>query len=357
MKERYKLHNIVFYFMVMIFTAFIVIISLQMGFENDFPTHTAWAADVASGKAPPFLNLFHDLTAFFIKITGAGKIAQRVSAIMSTCILEFCFILAVHYWLNRKLPKNTTDGVKLFSLTVITFAITPFYIPFIFNYLSQRFFHTTPDFFPQITTWHNPTSFAVKPFFIISFFLIIECIASAEKAKKDQKTVRIIKWNVGYSQIIYISLALALLVSCWGKIAGFQVLAPAATVLLAIRFFLSKFSLKKLWGYLLIGITFIPSLIYFFFSLSNYFPGTDQESVSGIEFIGFSILLSNQIFAIILTNLWLLILPIYVTIICWDHVKKSIIFGLSWLTYFFSFVSNYMFRETGSRAADGNNSW
>jgi len=141
----------------------------------------------------------------------------------------------------------------------------------------------------------------------------------------------------------------------YGKLSGLAILAPATMVFAIFWWINSKFSIYRLRFSLIVAATFIPSLALFFFLMFyRYFPAGGESQV---VFNGGNQIFSSEAWAIILPTVWILLLPLFITLTRIKSIIHDKKFVLAWLTYFFAFIERNMFEETGHRASMGNNSW
>ena len=141
----------------------------------------------------------------------------------------------------------------------------------------------------------------------------------------------------------------------YGKISGLAVLAPATMAFAIIWWAKSSFSIPRLKFCLIVAATFAPALMLFIkLFFFRYFPagGASQAVFNGG--IG---LFSPESQTIWLKTVWILMLPLFITLTRSKSIIRNKGFVLAWLTYFFAFIERNMFEEIGPRSSHGNNSW
>lgn len=361
MKPRFKLHDIMFFCLSGLIAASAAGVEMKRP-GVDFWEHLRFVIEGMESKVFPE-NLFHFISRFFLTIFGysdwditGGKIPGReiiAAGMLSAVILEVIFAAAVCYWLYRTLPKNTPDRIRSFSLACTVLATGPFSIP-MFRRVTGSTLIDCITTTRAINTWHNPTSYGARPFMVVSFFLFLHCMSLVSVPKNENKKRRIFGIEIDSHLHSMLCLAGSLFIMTYGKISTLQVLAPAALIMLIIWWAADKFSLARFKSCALIGLTFLPAIGYFIFNLFNYFP---ENSDGGIEFVGLARFFSTQIITISINHFIWLLLPIFVTSVRWKKIKRSKMFCFGWIVWAVSFLTIYMFKETGPRALDGNSTW
>ena len=323
-------------------TAAIVAFSAVMMLQrSDFGPHIRTSITRAETGVGLFRNLFQDLVAFAINSFHADP---KLLAAFVTGFLELLFVAAVIFVLSKWLPQNRSKVMHVLSVCCVVFASAPYY------FVEGTFYRGISG----INTWHNPTSFAVKPFIVLSFFLIVVLIEHMSTAAANG-AIATDKASKKHILLLLIALTVALYLMTYGKISGLTVIAPATMVFVFCWWMKSKFSITRLRFSLLIAATFIPALILFFsLLLFRYFP---SGGASQAVFNGGANLLSSSGTTILLRTVWILMLPIFITLTRIKSILHNKGFVLAWLTYFFAFVVRNMFEETGPRSSHGNNSW
>ena len=342
-RDFLKPHHLVLYVFlgfVLVQYVFLAIKFREAYFRSDFGAHFRGAMDIFAGGKTPWLNLWQTLTAGFTFI-----FPPKLSAGLATAGLELGFVLAVHYWLRKKLPAQISDAARFFALVCVVFSAVPYYV------LESSLYTKSTG----LNTWHNPTSYAAKPFLVVSFFLFLRLFELSE-TKPDVRSVLVFGKKMDSFWVTGLLFAVSLYGMTFGKISSLQFFAPAALIFLAIEWVRSRFSWRKLGHLTYIGCMFIPALVLFACSFLVYFP---EESDSKLIFTGFQQFLSGNAWHIFLSTAWSLMLPIYITVCRFRTIKakSSKAFGFAWIAYGIAFLQKYMFAETGRRAMHGNTSW
>ncbi|MDR0853910.1 MAG: hypothetical protein LBN34_06030 [Clostridiales Family XIII bacterium] len=332
-KERYKIHNILLY---------LVLAAVCILVTNLATDVIAQANGAIDRGTITFRNLFGDMV---VVGTKAFHFSPKTVSAISIVILELTFVAISQYYFLKSV-KTSSDYVKFLSLACIVFAAGPY------NPVSGHIYSGVGG----INTWHNATSFAVKPFLVLSFFLFQKILDLSDKDKPD----RIID-KKGYKCDAFILsgilLAVSLYVMTCGKISGLTLIAPAAFVYLVYRWIRSKFSMVTFRRFLFIGCMFIPALCVFVVKLFHFFPLNADVGESQIVFVGLSRILSSEFPSILYKSCWPLMFPIYMFIVRYKSQIKNRGVGICWLMYASAFIQRFMFMEVGPRAGHGNSSW
>ena len=320
--------------------AVLAVLRLQ---RSDFGEHFNFALNKAERGDGAFLNLFHDvfnLVNSFADRTVDTELLALAAGVAG--FFELLLAIGVLFTLSKWLSKDKPKLLYLLSAACVLLSSAPF------------FFYTGTFYtgIGGINTWHNPTSFAVKPFIILSFFLIVTLFEYASSSDKGNRIVT----GVDSRKLVrlFICLAACLFFMTYGKISGLAILAPATMVFAVCWWAKSKFSISRFKFCLLIAAAFIPALVQFFKRYFVYFPA---ESESQTVFIGFDRLLSPEVGIILFRNAWILMLPIFIILIRRKQLVFKKGFFIAGMAYLAAFVQSYMFRELGPRQGDGNESW
>jgi len=290
-----------------------------------------------------FQNLFVDVTVLFLYIFNKGSTAVMAA----TLVLELGFVLALHYWLHKTMPKDSPRGMKLFILMAGTLGAN-------LTYFAQFKLYRSVG---GMNTWHNPTSYGVKPWVIVSFFLFVQMLEYAERDKASRGQIFLGKRRDGFwlSSVFF---ALALVMMAWGKISGLQGFVPAAVLYVFLWWASSRFSIARLRQCLTFALPFLPSVAYFAYRYFVYFPSdtAGQGAGSRTVFMGFDGVHWERIPIF----LWAMSFPIFVTLLRVKTLPKDKRLGISWLTYMFCFFERDMFvilGKSGKVNTDGNTGW
>ena len=308
--------------------------------HSDYKSHIKAAIRKIDGESSFFVNLYQYLVAFGIKFFQGEPVI--VAAVVNGT-LEVLYVAALSFILSKWLPSERPWYLRLLSICCVVFSSAPFFV-------FQGVFYRGIS---GINTWHNPTSYAIKPFIVMSFFLIVVLFDRASAAKEVEEVLpqKVFRKD---GVVLFLALMASLYMMTYGKISGLAVLAPATLVMAVFWWGKSKWSAKRLIFCLKVAAMFIPALILFSLHYSMYFPdGGEAKAV----YVGFSRLFSDETPMILLRTVWILMLPLFITLTRIRSIVRNKGFVLAWLVYIFAFFEHYMFQEIGPREGHGNTSW
>jgi len=321
----YKLSEPLFY-------AFFAVISAVMAFKArgifDFPAHNAEAA-VKLTDGFDLFNLYQNLTALAVNIYNADI---EIAAGVVVFIFQMFYISVIHYWVKRELNGIASEKIIVFIIATVSLSGA---IP---NLLKGSFIYGA-----GLNTWHNPTSYAVRPFAIMCFFLFVRIIRLSSRKKR---TITAFGFNRKFI-VNCLVFSICLFLSVYAKISWMQVFLPAAVIFTVIWWASSKFSAKRLLDCLVIGLCFIPAGLLCVYTYFCYFP---ERGGCGIQFglqknIPFLAMAAGIAFAL------------FVLVLRFRQLKHNYLYQMTWLAYLTSVFYRMFFIESGPRAQHGNLYW
>ncbi len=199
-----------------------------------------------------------------------------------------------------------------------------------------------PAYNPQIyygqgspTIWHNPTYNAVKPFALLSCFVLFKMMVTREA------DVRSCAW---YSILTVVCLFL--------KPSFFQIQAPAVFAYLVIDAILNR-DLRFVRA---IALSFVPALVYMALEMWVLFY-SDAGGGGGVSF-GFLEMYAMHSPKISISIALLLAFPVYATVVLWkDILQKKSPYSFFVILLMVGFCEYAFLIEGGERAQHGNFGW
>lgn len=321
---------------VVIYSAFIWLLTFIIVFmeasdlkpNTDYQSHMLLAKFIIHYLKTGLSYFIWHILVFLTFVTGA---AFSTLTIEGACALVTATVnMIIYLIIYRLLKKNEVRFPHLLSLLLCV--IMPVYLPF-FNsriYLGQG----------SPVTWHNPTNLMVKPFAIISYFMILSIL----KKIRDNEDV---------TKKEYISLSVMILLSVMAKPSFVQGIAPALAIYVSVCLIKNRFRDFKKYFYLL--LTFAPMIPLLLIQFITSFYSTDVRS-GGIGFgwfaagKGFSPSPYISLLLVIAFPLLYDILYFKATIKKPDHI-------LTWIYVITSWLQSAILYEKGDRIAEGNFTW
>lgn len=252
-------------------------------------------------------------------------VGLRWAAALSTASYA-CLGAAATGFIVWKIIGSRTLALAILTTIALLF-VSAIYIP---AYNSQPYYGQGSP-----TIWHNPTYIAVKPFALISCYLMYLMI---ERKAADAK--------------ICIAYAIFTLVCLVMKPSFFQVQAP--TVFL---FLLVELAWNRDWRFVIrIGLTFIPAFIYMAlqFWVMFYSPTGGGSGVIFAPLLVYSAVSPK----ISISLLLLLAFPLYATIVLWrDIFKRNSPYLFFLIMLAVGFIEFALLAEGGDRLSHGNFGW
>lgn len=318
----------------------IIIISSYLMFVRligDFGFHLASAGDLNKVGLRAYLSdhtypLWHMLVAGLIRLGVPGN----HSAALVTSICNGATFFLVDYYLIKRLGNELPETVLSFLAATLLF-VGPFYIPW-YNenlYLGQG----SPN------VWHNPTNLCVRPFAVLSFFLLVEIVEQAKDARRDKKLMMIA--------------GAVLLISILAKPSWLQVFIPGVMLYLCLLFLSKKenklYIMKTLA--LLVFVSLIPLVIAAWKIFWGQTAGGGDGGAYIAPFLVMKIYAPNVLLSLCLGYLF----PIFVAIVLVVEriVKKRPIssdIAIMWCLLVAALGENILLAERG-REGHGNFGW
>jgi hypothetical protein len=281
---------------------------------------------LVEGFTSYYVTLYHNAIAIMVLLTGRSIEGFAGLLVFS---MKMLLIMAIHYYARKKLGKQSNWVWFVVAVTALAGSI-----PNIFGTSGYLFYNYGAGF----NIWHNPTTYTVMPFVIITLFMFLESINYSVSSLEG-----LCRRKNFYLSCVLLSIMLIL--SVLGKPSWFPPFAVAVIVYLFIYWASDKFSLKRFKDSVVIGISFIPagSLLIFTSTIINttYSP----ELVFGI---------TRYIRPIpIILNLTL---PLIVLVLRFRTIKTNRLLQMGWLTYIAALLNGLFIIEVELEGA-GNMAW
>ncbi|MCL2014710.1 MAG: hypothetical protein FWG68_00505, partial [Defluviitaleaceae bacterium] len=164
---------------VVAFYGFYIVLSMMMAIHvrngwSDFNAHNRWAENILV-TGFDFSNLYHNFTAFVMLLLGAEV---HIAAGIVVFVMQMFLLAMVHYFVHRELHGIVSDKWILVTIAVTTVAGS---MPNIWVAGHILYFYAF-----GLNIWHNPTTYTVMPFVVITFFLFCYCIKAADVPKTER---------------------------------------------------------------------------------------------------------------------------------------------------------------------------
>lgn len=274
-------------------------------------------------------NMYPNILGFLLRYLHLSVTAGTILLIV---IFQCFYAIVVYYWLNKYLNRYISETATLLLTFISCIATSPMNPLAIAG--SSTIHYVFGNWGGSMHMWHNPSSYMIRPFYVLTFFLTCEFLALL----KENKTKLYIKWGI---------LAFLLMVSVYAKVSWFQVFAPAVLIFLIISFVQNKFSVEAFKRCIILGTAFIPAGLYSIYTFFSY----KNSAWEGLEFLFSFSRINYSAFITVLS------LPLF-TLICY---RKSLKFknelALAWLTVFVAYLQIICLSEKGDFAGHGNVTW
>jgi len=264
------------------------------------------------------VNLYHDLVSLTYKLF---KRPLEQCMIFVTVFFQALYLAIIYFIINRELRDKYSNSVILFFVSTIVLGAAPVKFWVSMFYIGNM----------GMNTWHNPTSYAVKPFMVLCFYAYYRGLMFCESDKFSRTSRKfIIHWCI---------LAFSGYFLMYSKVSGAQGLYPAILIYsflwLACKDSKGKcFSRYRFLYILKFATAFIPSILLFIrinFNVSQ----TSQFVFSGFRLDTAS--LKGVLYA--------LLFPLYVILISRKKVLENKMLIVSLISYTVSFIVFMCFRE------------
>ena len=257
----------------------------------------------------------------FLQITNMSW--QRAS-VLTACMIASCIVatvLLVCLWYTCIYKMKPNAKIYFFSLTSV--------------FVSMIILRYGQTISPNV--WHNPTLILSRPFSIV----VILCVYLIWKNHNEGKSTTKYLWINSFFSVL----------SVWAKPSFLSTFLPTLCILLFIELFCTKG--KSFLISFKLGVSFVPILFvlgYQYFRLYMQNNSDNTIAVGGsISVDGWLILRSMFTSSAFFLVGWLILL-------FYKKTSKELL-AFSGLWYAVSMWVRYAFRETGSRANDGNFVW
>jgi len=306
---------------------------------GDFWWHNNRAEELLNLGIGGVHNLYHDAVALVSVVLG---VEIFVSAGIVVFFMQMIFIVAIHFFAKHQLGEQYSDRWLLLVVAVTALAGS---IPNLYSTNLLYFYGF------GINVWHNPTTYTVMPFVIVSFFLFCYVLVQLNMKKSERMTVIISgRKKVDILYLNYILLSLSLVLSVYGKASWIPAFGLSALIFLICWWAVSKFSYSRLKECIFVGLAFIPASLYFLYISAN-----SVYSVADFVF-RLPTFVYLQPFPVMLN----LIFPTFVLYITRGKLVGNRVHQIAWLTHVIAilqatFIVEY--RNGVSYEGHGNLSW
>ena len=292
----------------------------------DFPAHNRLAIDIAENGFN-LSSMYRNAVALIMQLSRID--VEKAANILVFVMLIF-MLFTIHICVTRlleEIDEKFTLGVV--ALTAFAGSIPTPIFPRLFYYRAYG-----------IRTWHNPTNFTVIPFVFLSFFFLWKIFTLIEKRELGEKFSKIELRNSG------VLLSVVMILSVYGKPNWLAAFAPGVLIFLCGWWIKSKLNITRLKDCLMIGVSFIPAILYWLF-LKSHNVHMDVSFRLGVdELVRPLPVLVNLMF------------PVYVIIVIRKSVKSKYMLLIAWFTYFVALCQRIFVIEVGEgRRGHGNTGW
>ncbi len=246
-------------------------------------------------------------------------ITAVVTGVINVCI----------YWtIEGILSRRGCYGSVLISFG--SMFVTALYLPWFSNQIYLG--HGGPN------TWHNPTALIVKPFAIVSFFLICDLCKN-------------IRNNEALTKKDYIVLAVSVLLSVLAKPSFFQCIVPALGIYILTILIIRKGANIK--GYICMVISFVPAFIPVLVAFITAFYSEEGDGVG----FGWMELWKYSSPHPLFSFFTVIVFPLAYVILNLKRAVSETAIQMALLTLLSGFLEYSLLFEKGKRMHDGNFGW
>lgn len=326
-KNRHRETYLLLFFSVLIFIVTYLSAISPKSVEFDYCAHIMSAEQVLSDGLGSLLRhnqypLWHILVAFTAFISRV-KI-EYASGIVTGLLNVICYCGVFEYFRRNNDKNMLCDMMASFGVMIIG------------PMCSLNHIYWTPN------TWHNPTEFAVRPFAVFAFLIIVELLDEFKDSKKT---------NVSQ----YIILSIMLLLSNLAKPNFAQIIIPGLGLYLIILLFKNHdLRTLKLFGCML--LSFVPCFLMTIIQFTTQFLLDDGTT----ETIGYAIKWMDYLNYSLGGKIYLIILFIFFPLVVFALEYRSVIRTDIMLAVCMSvsaFFEMALFEETGGYFYNGDFTW
>ena len=307
------------------FAIFMPITLAEIAFHDitDYPTYLDIAKDISVNPKYWSEVASNPLwTAMVLAVRNLLSIQHWKAALIVQMLNQGLLALVLYFLAKKILPKR--DSLLPVVLPLGIMIATPI---FLIAFRDQQFYNG----YIGINSYHNPTTFALKPYVLILFFISAHAL---EKA-------RIPTYQA-------ITCALAVVVSSLIKPSFTICLLPAVGLYFLVRLFRRK---AVDWKAILFCL-FLPAILV----LAYGYMATYTDGEVSVAFIPFAVMKNSSSFLLpkFFLSIWF---PLVVLIAYWKRATENLPLMLAWLTFFFGASYTYLLAEGGWRIFHGNYTW
>jgi len=293
---------------------------------HDFYMHNKWANDILiEGVGLHNLNLYQYAIALMVLLTGTSI---ELAAGILVFAMKMFFIATIHFYAVRNLEKQSDWVWFVVAVTALAGSIPNIFDP------GANFMYFYGFGF---NVWHNPTTYAVMPFVVITFFLFLESINKSASSFDESKG----------KKRFYLScllLAVFLVLSVFGKPSWFPPFAVAALIFLFIYWVSDKFSFSRFKDCMVVGLSFIPAGL-----LAIHMSIVDIYNVE----LSFGITNIIRPVPIILN----LVFPLLVLALRFKTLRANRLLQMGWLTYIAALLNGVFIIPAEELIVAGDMTW
>lgn len=308
-------------FFVSIFSVIYILFYNQLfnNYPSDFPTHIGFINGIISGQFYLPHPLFHYLT-YYASVILCIDIKHAAMLIASALVTTLSIIVYKILLLGL---SNKNTYFRLFLVFLIMFSGN-FYLPELgltkHHYLGNG----------SISVWHNITLFMVKPFALLSFFLLFNGLETNQKSS------------------LFISCLIAL-ISIYAKPSFIVIFLPTVFIFMLYVAMNKHKSSFCIFYYFVILLTVISIILYGMFS-NKYHTGSGSSIILA-PFKVWSLYTNNIFLSLLIGNLFV----ISFVVLAFKHVSLKSWFSILMLVI--SILIFALFAESGPQLTHGNLSW
>jgi len=308
-------------FFVSIFSITYILFYNQLfnNYSSDFTSHVGFINGIISGQFYLPHPLFHYLT-YYVSVIFSIDI--KVAAILVAAALVTALSIIVYKILLFSLVNKNTYFI-LFLVFLIMFS-SNFYLPELgltkHHYLGNG----------SIAVWHNVTLFMVKPFAVLSVFLLFNGLETNQKSS------------------LFISCLIAL-ISIYAKPSFVVIFLPTVFIFMLYMAFNKHKDSFCIFYYFVILLVVTSIILYSMFS--NTYNESKDSAIIFAPFQVWNLYSNNILLSIVIGNL------VVVNFIALGFKHISLKSWFSILMLVISILIFALFAESGNRFNHGNLSW
>ncbi len=330
--NKYK-SNFFSLLMIIFFLLNVLLFSLQLFlpdiYFSDFPAHIDFAVE---GYSYSLMSILILALSFL-----PNNLFLFSNAILLAAINTSSVIVLRNF--ADKLLMNNQKSYKLDFLIFMLFFCTMIFFP---TEEKSYIFASSPNI------WHNST-------LLLSRLFAILCIDSFFDSLLKFKQFKLNQIKLNETVFAYLKLSIITVLCMWSKPSFLSAFMPACVILLF--FVLIKTKGESFFASLLIGVSFVPSLLILFFQNYLLFGDANNEAVNSVAISFFYVQLywNPSLVHYFIRLLLVIVFPLFVYIV--TIKKHKFLEHTICLTTFISWFIAVLLIETGDRVYHANFVW